>query len=757
MESHTPNSMLLLNTIFMVACKHLPQIEDTMRAIEFRERVRELRWCIEDRTQLNFMLAEMMGYLAVYGLFGITPGNMEYCGTHRTFASRNSGIQVSHPETELTEGGFLKDSIPEASHQYKLWLFWAHYLRGSISKLYFGFYFGMDAKTLTAELPKIENFVGLGGRRVPSVKTTPTATAAAAAAATKRRREVFAGPCTALPDKRRFLPDPEARVGGDLGERTQFRSTQDYSAGTDDSGDDEGRTSPKAGVDGDRDVGLPPNPSNEEERPSGAGGANFSGRKVATLSKEVLEAQSRGSSILHGMSETAETLDPEALETHMERMEILLRSQDDPTDGGSYARALFLEEVRLWIIGRRLSVYLASRATGDIPHHPVSLAGQAANGSTDASSSTTRRELSDRSEQAWKEDLELQSLQADLIAWEKAVPGHLKFRLDVDNPEVNQKVNGKMSIIMMAYYTITILLQTSYLPALPDPSNPKPSSKKPSPHATNHDGSSKHAGSYHDATASQRLGSRSGSASGVSKESPRSPIAPPTSSTSPTRITPLSSTAGDRYYNTPHRICTELANVLFHHVEIMLDRYTEWCAIQAKINHAIIAAQRVVCLNVRLEWISCTMRNEAKAAFKMGSALYKRLAMLPGPLVIYDRPPEEDLNYMNDLDKAFHQMVVTQNEERENKRLSNEREQETQEQQKDLEKEDGQEPTTVLNSFVLDVDDQDGVPTTDEIHSQGLEIFGGEVTEGYAFEFEETSISMKGSYSFLLDPHSITE
>lgn len=40
MESHTPNSMLLLNTIFMVACKHLPQIEDTMRAIEFRERVR---------------------------------------------------------------------------------------------------------------------------------------------------------------------------------------------------------------------------------------------------------------------------------------------------------------------------------------------------------------------------------------------------------------------------------------------------------------------------------------------------------------------------------------------------------------------------------------------------------------------------------------------------------------------------------------------------------------------------------------------
>lgn len=393
------------------------------------------------------MLAEMMGYLAVYGLFGITPGMMEYCGTHRTFASRNSGTQASHPETELLEEGFPKGSIPEASHQYRLWLFWAHYLRGSISKLYFGFYFGMDAKAMTAELPKIENFVGLGGRAAPSVKATPTATAAAAAAATKRRRELFAGPCTALPDKRRLLPDPEVRVGGDLGDRTQFRSTQGYSAGTDDSGDDEGSTSPKVGSDGNRDVVTPPNPSNEVERPSGAyeaGGANLSGRKVATLSKEVLEAQSRGNSILHGISETAKTLDPEALGTHMERMEILLRSQDDPTDGGSYARALFLEEVRLWIIGRRLSVYLASRTTGDTPHHPVGLPGQAANGSTGASSSTTRRDLGYWSEQAWKEDLELQSLQADLIAWEKAVPDHLKFRLDVDHPDVNQKVNGKM-------------------------------------------------------------------------------------------------------------------------------------------------------------------------------------------------------------------------------------------------------------------------------------------------------------------------
>ncbi|KAF9549789.1 hypothetical protein EC957_002855 [Mortierella hygrophila] len=761
MESHTPNSMLLLNTVFMVACKHLPRIEDTIRAIEFRERVRELRWCIEDRTQLTFMLAEMMGFMAVYGLFGMTTGKMEYCGTHRTFASKNSGAQVSHPETELVEEEFPKGSLVEVNHQYKLWLFWAHYLRDSIAMLYFGSYFGIDTKPMTAELPKITNFVGLGGRVAPSVNATPIATVAAAAAvATKRRREVFFGPRTAHSDKRRLLPDPKARVDGDLSDRTQFRSMQGYSAGSDDSGDDEGSTSPKAGSDRGPDVAMNPNPANGVEGPSGAygaGGANLSGRNFATLSKEVLEAQSRGNSILHGMSEIAETLDPEVLVTHMERMEILLRSQDDPTDGGSYARALFLEEVRLWIIGRRISVYLASRTTGDTPHHPVGLPGQAANDSTGTSSSTARRGLGCWSEQAWKEDLKLQSLQADLIAWEKAVPDHLKFRLDVDHSDVNQKINGKMAIIMMAYYTITILLQTSYLPALPVPSHPKPSPKKPSPQASNYDGSNKDADSRHDAATSQRLGSRSRSNSDVSKESPRSLNAPPTSSTSFTRSTSPLSTAGDGYYNTPHRICTELANVLFHHVEIMLDRYTEWCSIQAKINHAIIAAQRVVCLNVRLEWISCAMHNEAKAAFKMGSALYKKLAMLPAPLVIHDRPPEEDLNYMNDLDKAFHHMVVTQNEERENKRLSNEREQERQEQQEELERENRQGPTTVLNSFVLDADDQDGVPTTDEIHSQGFEIFGGEVIEGYAFDFEETSISMKGSFSFLLDPNSITE
>lgn len=383
------------------------------------------------------MLSEMMGFVAVYGLFGITPGMMEYCGTHRTFASRNSGTQLSNPETELLEEGAPKSSLPEVNHQNKLWLFWAHYLRDSIAKLYFGFHFGMDAKPMTAELPKIKDFVGLGGRVPPSVEST------AATTAMKRTREVFSGPCKSGPDKR-FFPDPEEHEDGDLDGPTQYRSTQVPCADSDDSGDDESSVSQRAGSEGDHDVVRASRPSYGVERPSEAGGENSFGRKVSTLSKEVLEAQSRGNSILHGMSETAENLDPQAMETHMERMEILLRSQEDPTDGGSYARVLFLEEVRLWIIGRRLSAYLASRTTGETPYHPIGLSNLTTSESTDPSPSSIREAPGFWSEEAWKEDQELQSLQADLIEWENDLPDHLKFRMDIDHPDVNHKVNGKM-------------------------------------------------------------------------------------------------------------------------------------------------------------------------------------------------------------------------------------------------------------------------------------------------------------------------
>ncbi|KAG0378515.1 hypothetical protein BGX24_003594 [Mortierella sp. AD032] len=742
MEPHTPSSMLLLSTVFMVACKHLPRTEDTLRAIEFRERVRELRWCIEDPTQLNFMLAEMLGFMAVYGLCGITPGMMEYCGTHRTMASKESGTILSNPEID----GAPKDPLPEVTHQSKLWLFWAHYLRDSIAKLYFGYHFGMDAKPMTAELPKIKNFVGLGGRVARSNQDSDIM--AAATATTKKRRE-FSGRGQCLPDKR-VLHDSDARISANRDDRTQFRGTRaNYES--DESGDDDDSSPWRGGSEAPSDVSMPSYPSYGAERRPGVGGANYLTRTLSALSKEMLEAQSRGDSISYETltsGDAAETLDPQAFKIHMERMEILLRSQEDATDGGSYARALFLEEVRLWTIGRRLSAYLASRTTTDTPIHLMGLSSPASSVSTDTPSSV-HEGSGVWSEQAWAQDQELQNLQADLIAWERSIPDHLRFRSDVDHPDVNHKVNGKMS-----YYTITILLQTAYLPDLPDPLRSKTLSKKPSSQAHNQDGPRNDAETRRDVDSepttppSQRHDARPQTRSAVSKDAAE--LASSASSNTTTTTGTATAADVDGYYNTAHRICTELSNVVFHHIEIMLERYTRWCSIQAKINHALIAAQRVVCLNARLNSTSATMRDEAKAGFKMGSDLYKRLALLPGPLVYYDRPPVEDIHYMNDLDKVFEQMVISQNEERENQQQSLEQEQE-QEQVK------GQ--VNSQSQYVIDTDDQDddALPTADEIHSQGLQIFGGEGVESYAFEFEETSISMKGSFSLLLDPHTVTE
>ncbi|KAF9933558.1 hypothetical protein FBU30_005200 [Linnemannia zychae] len=750
MESHTPAAMLLLNTVFMVACKHMPRTEDTLRAIEFRERVRELRWCFEDKSQLNYMIAEMIGFMSVYGLFGIAPGQMEFCGTHRTMASKASGAIHSNPETELLENGVSRSTLPEINHQTKLWVFWSLYLRDCICKLYFGFHFGIDAKPMTAELPKIRNFVGLGGRVAPSNQHKGTS---GASEATKKRRETSFGRDRQYPPDKRFLQDKERQNRGILDDRTQFRNAREYSSDSDESENDETTSSQREGS-GDRDVFMP---SQAERRP-GASGSNFIGRTMATLSRELLESQSRGDSMPYGVSDTTENLDPQALKAHMERMEILLRSQDDPTDDGSYARVLFLEEIRLWTIGRRLSAYLSGRTATDVPVHSTSVSNSACGGSPKISSVYENGERSSReslgmwSEQAWAQDQELQSLQADLIAWEKSIPKHLRFRSDVDHPDINHKVNGKMSVIMVAYYTITILLQSSYLPKPPEALRSKSSPKKPtSPIVNSYDNRKDTTESCRDNTPPHQWSrSRSESASAPLKETSRT-----------SAVDDASTQAEDHtYYNTAHRICTELSNVILHHIEIMLDRYTRWCTIQAKINHALIAAQRVACLNARLDGNSSRMREEAKAGFRMGSDLYKRLAVLPAPLVIYDRPPVEDINYMNDLEKVFDQMVVSQDEERETQRLSMEQEHEHVDQ-------DSQDPMSqkqnlgakdgILDSYVIDPDEDGPLPTTDTIvdTSQGLQIYGGEGTEGYAFEFEETSL--KGSFPLLLNPHDIHE
>jgi hypothetical protein len=139
----------------------------------------------------------------------------------------------------------------------------------------------------------------------------------------------------------------------------------------------------------------------------------------------------------------------------------------------------------------------------------------------------------------------------------------------------------------------------------------------------------------------------------------------PSSATAIPKIQQAKGQAGSReYLNTSHKICTELSNVILRHVELMLDSYPNWCTIQAKVNHTITSALRVSCLNAKLSSNSAKEREEAKAGFRMGSDLFKRLALLPYPLTIRDWPVEEDVQLMMDIEEEFKEMMMTQEEER---------------------------------------------------------------------------------------------
>ncbi|KAG0324534.1 hypothetical protein BG000_002184, partial [Podila horticola] len=118
------------------------------------------------------------------------------------------------------------------------------------------------------------------------------------------------------------------------------------------------------------------------------------------------------------------------------------------------------------------------------------------------------------------------------------------------------------------------------------------------------------------------------------------------------------------YFNTAHRICSHLSNTILHHCELLIDSYPNWCVFQAKVNHSLCAAMRVCCLNAKLSTNTGAIRQEAKAGFKMGSELFKRLALLPTPLTIRDWPAEEDLNLMREIEEEF-RLLMTQDEENE--------------------------------------------------------------------------------------------
>lgn len=217
----------------------------------------------------------------------------------------------------------------------------------------------------------------------------------------------------------------------------------------------------------------------------------------------------------------------------------------------------------------------------------------------------------------------------------------------------------------MSYYTITILLQSSYLPISQYISSRNTPLQVPSAKSNNHAGPNEVG-----AEATKKVNSANNSDS-TSLSNPTSTTSdgaqPSTAYFQHQAQSALQAEQqiphGLEYFNTAHQICTELSNVLLHHVEMMLDSYPNWCSIQAKVNHAITAALRVSCLNAKFSSNSGPAREEAKAGFKMGTDLYKRLALLPYPLTIRDWPVEEDVQAMLEIEEEFKEMMMTQDEQ----------------------------------------------------------------------------------------------
>ncbi|KAG9324790.1 hypothetical protein KVV02_004663 [Mortierella alpina] len=705
MEPQTPHALFVLNIVFMIACRHLARTSDMKRAIQFRERAREVQLHIDSKLRHTRLQGLLLGYLAVYGTFNPVIGLAQGCGTYNVLATTPSS-PVEHPssprsptscdvfselQAECRSVHANRGAIHEAAYQARLWTFWGFFIRDSVARLYFGWPHGLDRMFISAELPKIEGFVGVGGKRSPlSVPMCDPM-----AAVTGKRRGSTIQRDNAQSDKRQMTTNAE-RDGSEDVDRATYRNT--IPANSDDEDEDEGegvastlnvsgKTEALQVIDEDDD---PADQDRDEQGRLrllfGMDGSPKSAkddiRSFSVLSPKILGEQSKGHHQL-----PAQAMDPVEMSLHMERMKLLLDSEEDSTDGGSYCRVLFLEEVRLWILGRRVALYLAGRSSNNAtmsasacPTTAKDVGAAAAREGPDTTSSLGQKgannaslgALANRlstgphngagvwSEQAWLQDQELQTLQADLIAWDKALPEHLKFRPDVDSEDVNHKTNGKMGTLTMSYYTITIMLQSSYLPIPQFLASRRTGSRGASTPSNSSDRNTAQA--ENDSTP-KTSSTPASTARSPSLRSVSTATSTPVVTAAPSPATNPSSEADLSFSGAPKTPHGQLSNVLLHHVELMLDSYPNWCTVAAKVNHAITAALRVSCLNARLSSSSGPAREEARAGFKMGTDLYKRLAHLPGPLTIRDWPVEEDIQLMMDIEEEFREMMMTQEEQ----------------------------------------------------------------------------------------------
>lgn len=671
MEPHTPQALFLLNVVFMGACKHLGRATDIKRAIQFRERAREIQHFVDAKERITKMQATLLGSQVIYGVFVPVIGLSQVCGTYKALPTADpAAADENEPMVDLAaESRSLmsnKGLIPEAVYQQRLWTFWGLYTRDAMGRLYFGWPHGMDNLIVDAELPMVKGCVGLGGMRKGL-----TGHNGLDAATTGKRRGTAITTKQTQREKKLLKAEAAAKQSG----RDKYRVAS--SPATDDEDDDESNDADDQEDESDLEQDeITPNNMSSQNR----GTIENTGRFKATsavptegsvpssqqhsqdntpgfsgLSRQLLERQSRGEDVTRRQGTPGSSINSAQVRRHLDRMKVLLAAEDDITDGGSYARLLFLEEVKLWSIGRRVGLYLQGRNTSlsMSPAAPAtgsfSLFDKPSVGNKDPFGSsyiTSTAEAARCSESAWLEDKELQQLQSELIAWEEALPPLFKFRQDLEQPDINHKVNGRLSVLKMYYYTITIMLQSSYLPIPQYLSSTSRSSATKSPESI----SQEYDDLFSRATSMAFSDEGSSSSSRIKSEeyfhTGRSP-----------------QSFSDGYFNTAHRICTQLSNVLYHHVELMLDSYPNWCSIQAKLNQSLTAALRVSCLNARLNSNSKAIRDEAKAGFKMGSELFKRQAILPAPLTVRDWPAEEDVKQMLDLEEEFRELMTTQEEE----------------------------------------------------------------------------------------------
>ncbi|KAF9995653.1 hypothetical protein BGZ79_010626 [Entomortierella chlamydospora] len=682
MEPQTPHSLFLLNIVFMAACKHLARNSDIKRAIQFRERAHEIQPYIDVRVRISMIQGAILGAQVTYGVFHPVLGVTQMFGSRETFTSFPDGAEEKGKEGEQ-EGELKidlaaesrsilanKNLIPESVYQQRLWTFWGLYARDCMAKLYFGWPYGLDGMDFSPELPKIKGTVGLGGMKrnssgqngLDGQVTGKRRGAAMNMQQLRREKKLMKAEKAALAVSHNAYRMSSFNSDDDEDEEDELEDQEDESDTEQDDFDvlSSVDTKTRADVTDKNQRSKWTEDSRNNNNNNSAGTSSQSKENTISfsgLSKPLLEKQSRGEDLSRRQGSGSRSAD---IKRHLERMKLLLDAESDVTDGGTYSRVLFLEEIKLWTIGRRVGLYLQGRdtslsvspaAAATAFGSPYGLQRSVPEGSDPFTSTiSTSLEASKCSERAWLEDKELQGLQADLIAWEQALPPIFKFRSDVDADDINHKLNGKLGIITMYYYTITILLQSSYLPIpqyLSSPSRSSPSRsamiKSPESLSQEYDG----------------MFSRAASLACSDDSGPR--IKSETEEYFYTGRSPQPSSNG--YFNTAHQICTQLSNVVYHHVELLLDRYQEWCTIQAKLNHTLTAALRVSCLNARLSSNSRTIRDEAKAGFKMGSELFKRQATIPAPLTIRDWPAEEDVMKFKDLEEGFRELMTTQDDE----------------------------------------------------------------------------------------------